>query len=372
MIAYKKINRNTQKEPESGFALLMVIFVISLGTILVTAFGSETFSFLKRNIAITSGLEAEYASKSALTLAISALEMPDDPSLPIRPWQILNSMPSIPVPGFSGEIRVQVFDEGGKINLNAIMGSQTGFSSGTPPPIGGDGTGGEGIGEQGAQSSDVSDFWKFTLADLLTQMGHGSNTSASISQMEQIDPNQRTLGGVIFQPQQQVAVLHDWIDYDQKPFSSPHFPASGIEGSGNQQWFLNRPLQSLDELARVPGFTNDVLQRISPYVRTGMSSDFKINVNTAPPLVLQVIGFSQDELMRIIQQRSVQWLTSEELQSIVQGSINLSKVTTVSSSHFKIIVRAKSSSITKWLEADCVVQSGFGKKVATIRKLRYY
>jgi type II secretory pathway component PulK len=193
-----------------------------------------------------------------------------------------------------------------------------------------------------------------------------------MSGMEQIDPNQRTLGGVIFQPQQQVAVLHDWIDYDQRPFSSPHFPASGIEGPGNQQWFLNRPLQSLDELARVPGFTNDVLQRIAPYVRTGMSSDYKINVNTAPPLVLQVIGFSQDELMRIIQQRSVQWLTSEELQSIVQGSINLSKVTTVSSSHYKIIVRAKSSSINKWLEADCIVQSGFGKKVATIRKLRYY
>lgn len=367
MIVVEAKTKNTQKKPESGFALLMVIFVISLGTILVTAFGSETFSFLKRNIAITSGLEAEYASKSALTLAISALEMPDDPSLPIRPWQILNSMPSIPVPGFSGDIRVQVFDEGGKINLNAIMGSQTGFPSGTPPPVGGDNT-----GEQGAQVSDVSDFWKFTVADLLTQMGHGSNTSTTMSGREQNDPNQRTLGGVIFEPQQQVAVLHDWIDYDKKPFSSPHFPASGIEGPGNQQWFLNRPLQSLDELARVPGFTNDLLQRIAPYVRTGMVSDYKINVNTAPPLVLQVIGFSQDELMRVIQQRSVQWLTSEELQSIVQGSVNLSKVTTVSGSHYKIIVRAKSSSITKWLEADCILQSGFGKKVATIRKLRYY
>ncbi len=344
---------------QSGFALLMVIFVISLATILVTAFTADTFSFLKRSRAITSGLEAEYAAKSGVTLAISTLEMPDDPSMPVKPWQILNSMPSLPIPGFLGEIRVQIFDEGGKINLNAIAGVQS--SPGTGAPIGGDGTG---------DVTNVSDFWKFSLSELFTQLGHGADIATTSGDSFQ-DPNVRTLGGTVFSPQQQVAVLHDWIDHDAQAFSSPHFPAQGVERPGMQHMFLNRSLQSLDELARVPGFTNPFLQRLAPFVRTGMTSDYKINVNTAPPLVLQVIGFSQDELMRVIQQRSIQWLTTEELQSMVQGSVNLSKVTTVSSTNFKIIVRAKSSSVTKWLEADCVVQSGFGKRIANIRKMRF-
>jgi type II secretory pathway component PulK len=362
--ACKRYSLESNKAEDSGFALLMVIFIISLATILVTAFTADTFTFLKRNRAITSGLEAEYAAKSGVTLAVSTLEMPDDPSMPVRPWQILNSMPSLPIPGFLGEIRVQIFDEGGKINLNAIMGSQGGPGGGIGLPIGGDGTG------TGQETTNVSDFWKFTLAELFTLLGHGTDISSGQDASFQ-NPDVLTLGGTVFPPQQQVAVLHDWIDRDMQPFSSPHFPAQGIEGPGMQHMFMNRPLQSLDELGRVPGFTNTFLQRLAPFVRVGMASDYKINVNTAPPLVLQVIGFTQDELLRVIQQRSIQWLTAEELQSMVQGSVNLSKVTTVSSSHFKIIVRAKSASVTKWLEADCVVQSGFGKKVATIRKMRF-
>lgn len=359
-------HRLTKQGEESGFALLMVIFVVSLCTILVTAFTSETFSFLKRNRSITSGLEAEYAAKSGITLAVSTLEMPDDPSMPIKPWQILNSMPTLPIPGFIGEIRVQIIDEGGKINVNAMAGAHSsmggGFQGGGSP-VGGD-------LEGGGEASNVSDYWKFTLAELFTQLGHGTD-SANISGNSFQDPNIHTLGGAVFSPQQQIAVLHDWIDQDNIPFSSPQFPAQGIEGTETQHLFMNRPLQSLDELAKVPGFTNSFLRRLAPHVRTAMSSDFKVNVNTATPLVLQVIGFSQDELLRIIQQRSVQWLTTEELQNMIQGSINLSKVTTVSSSNFKIIVRAKSASTTKWLEADCIVQSGFGKKIASIRRMRF-
>lgn len=362
---------NRRASTEGGFALLMVLFVIALATILVTSFTSDTFSFLKRNKTITSGLEAEYAAKSGITLAVSALEMPDDPSIPIKPWQILNSMPSLPIPGFTGEIRVQIFDEGGKINLNSIVSTNTAGNSSNSSGTGTNNNEQNNSGGSGNQTSDVSDFWKFTLADLLTQLGHGSDLSTSSLQNTIQDPNVITLGGTVFPAQQQVAILHDWIDYDSQPFSSPTFPAQGIESAAQPQLFLNRPLQSLDELARVPGFTNSFLQRISPFVRAGVASDYKINVNTAPPLVLQIIGFTQDELLRIVQQRSIQWLTTEELQTIVQGSVNLSRITTVSSSNFKIIVRAKSISVTKWLEADCFVQDSMGKKIARIRKMRF-
>ncbi|HMO18527.1 MAG TPA: type II secretion system protein GspK [Oligoflexia bacterium] len=365
---------------QGGFALLMVLFVVALLTILVTAFGSDTFSFVKRNRASTDSLEAEYAAQSGLALALSTLELPDDPSLPVRPWQILNSLPSLPIPGFAGELRAQIFDEGGKINLNSILSPQSGFSQigaagGIPPGssiVGGD--------EQSATGSspqnDISDFWKFAVAELFSNLGGGQGGSSlgrdSKRYAGSVSRDIVTLGGVVFSPQQQVAVLHDWIDSDVQAFSANNFPARGIEGSGNAAWFMNRPLSSLDELARVPGFTNEFLQRLSPYVRVGSSSDFRVNVNTAPPLVLQIIGFSQGEIRALLEKRAVQWLTAEELGALVQGAVNLSKITTVSSSNFKVIIRASSVSVTRWLEADCMVQSGFGRRIATVRKLRFY
>jgi len=368
ILKHKLAHTTVQHKSEKGFALLMVIFIISLSTILVTVFSSDTFAFLKRNRSLTDGLEAEYAAHSGMNLAITTLELPDDPSLPIKPWQILNSMPSLPIPGFSGEIRVQIFDEGGKINLNSIVGSSLGGSTPNPGSTAGqDPTGGNHL------QTDVSDVWKFALSELFTQLGaeeQGFNRTRDSN--EERSPNALTLGGTPLPASQLVASLHDWIDADSQAFSSPNFPANGLEGAGNQEWFLNRPLKALDELARVPGFTNEFLQRLSPYVRAASTSDFRINVNTAPPLVLQAIGFSQTEIGDIVKRRSVQWLTTDELQSMVQGSANLPRITTVSSGSFKILVRARSASTTKWLEAECLVQSGFGRKVASIKSTRFF
>ncbi len=331
---------------EKGFALILVVFIISLATIIVTMFSTETFSFLKRSRSLTDSITADYAAHSALEVALSILEIPDDPSLPQQPWQILSAMPSLPISGFIGDVRVQVIDEDALINVNAITAS-SGISG---APTGGDNGPGNG-------TANIADFWKFSLVTLFDDLSYTSYPTASGSSSQ-------------FSTEQQIAILTDWIDPDSIPFSSETFPAKGNESTNQNSLYLNRPLRLIDELGRVPGISISFLQNAAQYLRTGTSNDYKINVNTAHPLVLKALGFQDSELNGILDKRQVQRLTPQELEILVPPSSSLAKVTTTSSNNYRIIVRSKSVSTIRWLEAECVVQNGFGKSVATVKRTR--
>ncbi|MBI3715711.1 MAG: type II secretion system minor pseudopilin GspK [Betaproteobacteria bacterium] len=84
------------------------------------------------------------------------------------------------------------------------------------------------------------------------------------------------------------AVL-DWIDTDDE--------TSNPGGAENLAYFsqspprraANKPLVQVEELLRVRGFNADVLKRLSPYVTALPVTGTKINVNTAPPKLLQAL-----------------------------------------------------------------------------------
>jgi type II secretory pathway component PulK len=199
-------------------------------------------------------------------------------------------------------------------------------------------------------------FWRFALVSLFNDNGYSSfGINGSTSPQ--------------FSVEQQIAILTDWVDTDTLPFSSS-FPAQGNEGSSGSQLYLNRALKNLDELGRVPGMSKGFLQVVAPYIRVGPIADNKINVNTATPLVLKAIGFQDNEMNGILDKRQVQPLTPQELEIFTTASPSLSKVTTTTSNNFKILVRSKTVSAIRWLEVDAAVQSGFGKKVATITSSR--
>ena len=75
----------------------------------------------------------------------------------------------------------------------------------------------------------------------------------------------------------------DFLDPDDEPRL----------GGGEREWFLNRPLLSVEELLLVPGVTEEVLsggagrQGIRPLV--SVWTEGKINVNSAPPEVLALL-----------------------------------------------------------------------------------
>lgn len=349
-IAAVNNTKTTSTPSEKGFALLLVIFIISLATIIVTAFSSETFAYLKRNRASTDMITADYAAQSALEIALSVLEIPDDASLAQQPWQMLNSVSVLPLDGFIGEVRVQIIDQDSLINVNAIS------SPYTNPQRDPNGTGGP--NPSGDETTSIYDFWKFTLVQLFNDLNYSSFGLNESS-------------GAQYTTEQQIAILTDWIDPDRLPFSSTTFSAQGNEFNNSDNIIpLNRTLRTVDELGTVPGISKSFLQIVAPYLRTGSTSDYKINVNTAHPLVLKAIGFQDTEMNGIIDKRQIQQLNPQELEILVPPSSSLAKVVTTTSNNYKILVRSKTVSSTRWLEAECVVQSGFGKKIATVRNSR--
>lgn len=359
----------TQKFPsksntEEGFALLMVVFILSLATILVTAFSSETFAFIRTNRSMTDGLQAELAAKSALSIAIGVLEVPDDISLSIQPWQAISALPNIPVPGFDGDVRIQIIDQGGKINVNAIVP----ISDGLPTSFGNTNT----SDNESTTDDPVAEFWKGTLFRLFTELMGSDNSQGNVVRSTQTSQSTSTnpFSNLNLGPDGLVAVLHDAIDRDSIPHQSQTFPGVGIESNDTRSFFPNHPLTSMDDLIEIPGISRSMLVKLAPYLRASYATDSKINVNTATPAVLKALGMTDVELNGIIDKRGVAPITPEELQTLVQGSQNLSNALTTISNSYRILIRAKTVSVTRWLEAECMVQSGFGKKIASVRKVR--
>ncbi len=82
--------------------------------------------------------------------------------------------------------------------------------------------------------------------------------------------------------------LQDWKDADDAP--RPEGAEAG-EYLEEESPFLprNGPLQRLDELSRIQGFTESVTTRLAPYVT--IRSDGRVNINTAPgPVVSAAVG----------------------------------------------------------------------------------
>lgn len=90
------------------------------------------------------------------------------------------------------------------------------------------------------------------------------------------------------QPPELVDALVDWIDPDSTPTG-----AAGAEDA----WYLardppyraaNRPLTEVGELARVRGFTPQIIAALAPFV-CALPVPTRVNLNTAHPLLLRAL-----------------------------------------------------------------------------------
>ncbi|NIM47702.1 MAG: hypothetical protein GTN62_00080, partial [Gemmatimonadales bacterium] len=98
-----------------------------------------------------------------------------------------------------------------------------------------------------------------------------------------------------------VDALQDWKDDDDVP------RAHGAEAQeyarvGSPFFPPNRPLQRLDDLTRISGFTDSVADVIAPYVT--VYGDGRVNVNTAPkPVLAAVRGLGNAGADQIVSRR---------------------------------------------------------------------
>ncbi len=321
---------------ERGVALLLVVFIVSLSTVIVFDLGVSSRLDQRISRSFTESVQAEFILKSELNLARILLEAPKLDGIQEdwlnEPWSLIGSAPTLPISGFAGNPRLMIVDAAGKIDLNSVAPP----GNTVAPPSGSANNPGE----------QLALFWKNAMRELFSRAGFVR---------EQYDANlYRTPGNTAFDPADQVAVMQDWIDADKRSYTSASFDGDGFESQAPDGMFLNRRLNSVGELLSIPGFTPERAARIARFVTVSTlpsTAQRQINVNTAPIEVLIAIGFPEQQAIEIIQQRTNLPITREILSTLVEGDPQLRQVTRVTSTEFQVLAQVSMPTVTRWLEA---------------------
>lgn len=137
-------------------------------------------------------------------------------------------------------------------------------------------------------------------------------------------------------------MISDWIDRD----SDEDYP-------GGEKNSKNRPLYSIEELLQIPGITDEVFQRLKPYVTC--YTDGKININSAPlEVLLTMDGITEDIAEAIINYRTERpFEKPEDLKNVPGISPGLYQSLqgryTVKALIYGITIRAEQSGIKRYI-----------------------
>lgn len=228
-----------KRSDERGVALLLALLVLTLLVAIILDFDAEARREFRDATVFRDGLKATTIARAGIQAARAVLRQ--DSLLEARTklhydgrgdlWM----MPLTNFPLGDGIINAVIEDERGKLNLNLLGG----------------------INDPLAKRSAVLRFKR-------------------LFGLVQVDP--RIVDAIV-----------DWIDADEVP------EADGAESSYYQTLrppyrAANEPLQSLEELRLVRGVTQDMIDKLAPYVTVFPSqTDGRINLNTAHLLVLQAL-----------------------------------------------------------------------------------
>jgi len=247
---------------QNGMVLLMVLVIVALLSSLLVEFAFSTFVDLRLTETYRDSTRAYYLAKGGIRAGRMLLQ--DDKNN----YDSLDELWSQGVTNYpvgDGNVSIHIEDQGGKLDLNLIYNKSTLG----PNPVNRD-------------------------------------------RMERLFTNLQ-----LNNPGGLVDSLLDWIDADDTP---------GPDGAEDQYYMSldppyhckNGPLDSLDELALIKGFTPEVITAIRPYVTVYGSE--KININTASAEVLMAYSDSpeidQTAAEDIINMRTQQPFTAATLPEI--------------------------------------------------------
>lgn len=363
------MNKQKQQDNQRGLALLMVVFVIALASIIVMEMSYRSRYDQKAARVFAESVQADYMLKSGLNFARVLIELPKQVGATNtviqedwlgEPWALIAAAPSLPISGFSGEIRIMIVDNDGKMDLNLLAKDASETS-----PMGNLYS----ISPTNQQTglSDPTSFWKEAFSVLFTRVGFTQ---------EKYDPElHRTPGNIAYESAKQVAIIHDWIDSNSTSHSSPIFDADGIESSADKRFFFNRPFAALSEILLVPGFTLERLSKIAPYAVAGNGAQNgrkRVNINTAPLEVLLAIGFTEMQAMEIVEQRANLPYSQAMLEVLVSGNVQLKYHVKVTSSEFGVYVQVKTPNATKWLRSNVKTIGRTSQRRTSITSAEYY
>lgn len=299
---------------EKGMVLLLVLMVVALLASVLTEFAFSTLVDMRLTETFRDSTKAYYLAKGGVQAGRMLLqEDKRQDRLKKAPYDALsefwaqNMITNYPVGG--GYVTVHIEDLDGKLDVNSLI------QNGNPDAV--------------VVDRFVRFFQNMNLDD----------------------------------PKGLVAALIDWIDSDNKVYN---ILATGAEDNyymslPHPYHCKNAPLDSLDELAMVKGFTPKIVARIKPFLT--VHGGKKININTAPAEVLMALTkdpeIDRDAADAIISARKNAPITNlndlKNVSGLSQTAIALAGLGTayigVTSSHFLIVSRAEVNDGAQTVEA---------------------
>jgi len=225
---------------QRGFALIITLIVTALLVALVVEFISEVYVDTTSRQSFVDAQKASLMAESGVTGAIGILKF----SLPLKTYTSLFDTWAKPmdIPEEQGSLRITVEDESAKLSLNHIAGTNGTFINESDPT--------------------------------------GSYYGTALRLFKKFDLPATDLCDAIA----------DWIDENDAP----------RPGGGERKWYTNLkngyqakngPLDTLEELALIRGFSSEVLEKLRQFITVygESSSTAPVNINTAPKELLTAL-----------------------------------------------------------------------------------
>jgi general secretion pathway protein K len=260
---------------QRGVALIIALILVALATILATKLSFDGWLERRRTIGIIATEQAYLFGTGAEALAAEALNAIGQSTSPSPGGGAQGTAASQTAPVVPGQSAQQV-------NLTQPWAQPTQSLPITSP----DDPEAEPIGVLQAAIQDMQGRFNLNnLAHLVQQNGQWIEDPVPLAQF------QRLLTSVGVEPKW-AGIARDWIDPDDQA-GQPDGAEDSVYTMQNPPYRTgNWPMMSPAELLNLPGFGADRYRKIAPYVTALPSATVKINVCTAPALVLESLSDS--------------------------------------------------------------------------------
>jgi general secretion pathway protein K len=227
---------------QRGMALVLTLLVVVLLVAAVLEFDRSTRTALKAAGNFRDGMKAFHLAASGIAAAQAVLKDDLTRTGNVDNLAELWATPFPPYPVGDGTVAVAIQDEGGKINVNALVKAD---------------------GDRFASEP----VWQVERLKRLFRL-------------KEVDPNL-------------VDAIVDWLDRDDIP-EPQGAETAYYQGLDRPYRSRNGHIETLAELHLIKGITDDIYRAITPYLTVywngPQGGESRINVNTADPLVLESLA----------------------------------------------------------------------------------
>jgi general secretion pathway protein K len=276
---------------EAGVALVLTLMIVTLVAIIVLELNYLMRVDVHASSNFRDGVRSYYLAKSGVTVVKELFSRNIQELEELKNTLLAGGSHTLPIGEES--VTVRVIDETGKINVNALIGE----TAAPQPTVGAQPAQAARGAQRGAQQPEAPPVspWIQITQDLFQRLG--------------IDPLL-------------VGALIDWIDADDIPTGSGGAESSYYRGLEKPYIARNGAMETIAELRLIKGFTEEVLLKLGARRVGGIvdpatnlyltalplpqGGGWRVNLNTAPPAILNSLTREVGQFAGAIVQRRAQ------------------------------------------------------------------